>query len=497
MKTITSSVAYQDELGNPLAKGSLILSLPVGAYLIAGGGQVVGTSVIINLDGTGKIPAGTSIWASDELNPQTPYSATICSGSNGNGPLAYALWFISGASPIDLSQITPLANGQPSFMSPVVLNPTAAQTITGQPLILAASTPLTANGTANLVGGGSLAGTFSGAPTLSGNPSFTGSPTFSLVQINGSTTGISSTVAGRINVGNGTSGDSSGAILANNYQSASANRSATGVVRLASTDSLAWRNNGNSADVTFSKNASDQFVLGSTVVPNSSDTAVLRSSTDVLTNKTIGAGGLSGLTLSKQVFTSSGTFTIPSGITSVKATVTGAGGAGGGATTTANASGTGGGGAGTAIKWLSGLTPGNTLTVTVGTGGTGSANAVGNPGGNSTVASGTQTISTISGNGGGGGAATGNVVGAVGGAGTGGDINLTGSQPMMALVTYCNAGSNGGASFWAGGGGGGFTGSGAAGTSPGSGGGGAGGGASGAVAGGAGANGIVVFEWVN
>lgn len=200
--------------------------------------------------------------------------------------------------------------------------------------------------------------------------------------------------------------------------------------------------------------------------------------------------------LSKQIFTAGGTFTIPTGVTAVKVTVTGAGGAGGGATTTSNASGTGGFAGGTAIKWLSGLTPGNTLTVTVGTGGTGVANAGGNSGGNSTVASGTQTITTITGGGGGGGVATGNVVGYSGGGSTNGDINISGGSPSMALCSFSNAGSVGGNSmFGCSDGHPGFTGAGRTATTPGCGGGGAGGGAAGAVAGGNGAPGIVIFEW--
>jgi hypothetical protein len=112
-----------------------------------------------------------------------------------------------------------------------------------------------------------------------------------------------------------------------------------------------------------------------------------------------GGGGLGGIT----VFTSSGTFTIPTGKTVVKVTVQGGGG-GSGATRNGAASG-GGGGGGTAITYLTGLTPGNTLTVTVGLGGIAGATTGGNPqnagtGGTSSVASGTQTITTVSATGG-------------------------------------------------------------------------------------------------
>ena len=58
------------------------------------------------------------------------------------------------------------------------------------------------------------------------------------------------------------------------------------------------------------------------------------------------------------------------------------------------------GAGGTAIKWLSGLTPGSTLTVTVGSGSTGVSNAPGNTGTASTVAAGTHTVTTLTGGGG-------------------------------------------------------------------------------------------------
>lgn len=127
---------------------------------------------------------------------------------------------------------------------------------------------------------------------------------------------------------------------------------------------------------------------------------------------------------SAQVFTSSGTFTIPSGVTKVKVTVVGGG--GGSAGSVSGNTGSGGGGGGTAIKWLSSLTPGNTLSVTVGGGGSAGSNAPGNggAGGNSSVSSGTQTISTITGNGGGAGLAGGTP--ANGGTASGGDLNIQG-----------------------------------------------------------------------
>jgi hypothetical protein len=142
-----------------------------------------------------------------------------------------------------------------------------------------------------------------------------------------------------------------------------------------------------------------------------------------------------------QVFTSNGTFTIPTGVTALKVTVVGGGGAGGGYT---NEGGGGGGAGATAIKYLTGLTAGNTLSVVVGSGGTGGGYYTGNAGGQSYVASGTQTISTISANGGSGGQGAGGpgwgMAGGAGGTASGGTINITGQSGGAASVNYSGCG---------------------------------------------------------
>jgi hypothetical protein len=86
-----------------------------------------------------------------------------------------------------------------------------------------------------------------------------------------------------------------------------------------------------------------------------------------------------------QKFTSSGIFTVPAGVTSVKVTIYGAGGAGGAAYNIApyygQCGGGGGGGGAIAIGFVSGLTPGGTVVITVGAGGTCSVNSSGGSGG--------------------------------------------------------------------------------------------------------------------
>jgi hypothetical protein len=128
-----------------------------------------------------------------------------------------------------------------------------------------------------------------------------------------------------------------------------------------------------------------------------------------------------------QLFTTTGagqTFTIPTGVTSVKVTLQ-AGGGGGGGQNGCNTQTSGSGAVGGAgVQWFVGLTPGNTLTVNIAAGGGGGGTgANGSTGGAVSVASGTQTITTISATGGGGGV----YAGANGSAGTGSGFTNGGS----------------------------------------------------------------------
>jgi hypothetical protein len=134
-----------------------------------------------------------------------------------------------------------------------------------------------------------------------------------------------------------------------------------------------------------------------------------------------------------QVFTSSGTFTVPTGVTSVKVTVVGGGGNGGAATATTGRSATrnaggGGGGGGTAVEYITGLTPGGTVSVTVGgIASTSSFGAFCSATGGATVGTNVKT-------------------GGAGGAGSGGNFNYTGSAGAIGVVGAARYGGIGGAS---------------------------------------------------
>lgn len=218
------------------------------------------------------------------------------------------------------------------------------------------------------------------------------------------------------------------------------------------------------------------------------------------------ANRIPNTTQNVQSFTSSGTFTVPNGVSSVKVRVIGGGGGGAGSSSTIN----GGGGAagGYSEGFLTNLAPvtsgivgqGTTITVTIGTGGTGgAASNAGAAGTGSSVAalSPASLFTTIATNGGGGGFSSGaSSSGGVGAAlGSGGSVNEGGDSG--GIGTGGLGGQGGGSQF-----GGGAPSSGAGGNagnpgrSHGAGGSGGSAGGSGA-AGGNGLSGIVIFEWVN
>jgi hypothetical protein len=144
-----------------------------------------------------------------------------------------------------------------------------------------------------------------------------------------------------------------------------------------------------------------------TVAPGTSDN-VLKS------NGTTWISAVLLLGTRGQVFTSSGTFTVPEGVTAVKATVVGGGGNGGNASGLGSAAG-GGGGGGVAIKYITGLTPSSTISVTVGgVSGTSSFGTFCSATGGETAANATTNYATP--------------VGGNGGSGSGGDINIVGGR---------------------------------------------------------------------
>lgn len=160
----------------------------------------------------------------------------------------------------------------------------------------------------------------------------------------------------------------------------------------------------------------------------------------------------------QQIFTSNGTWTKPSGC--VRVSVMCVGGGGGGGTPTAGAGqvglGASGGGGGTCFKSIS-VTSITSVAVTVGQGGAGGGSA-----GTSGSAGGTSSFGThCSATGGGGGSTlaagttVARVLGASGGVGVGGDLNLTGNGADLSVRIDGSAGGgftpSGGGSYFGGG----------------------------------------------
>ncbi|MFQ6288568.1 phage tail protein [Yersinia enterocolitica] len=131
-------------------------------------------------------------------------------------------------------------------------------------------------------------------------------------------------------------------------------------------------------------------------------------------------------------------FTVPDGVTRIRARVVGGGGGAGGSA--AAKSGGGGGGGGYAESWIT-VTPGQVLSITVGAGGAGGT--AGNAGSSGSVSSVSEYLSAsggLFGEAGGGGTGA----GGFGGTGTGGDVNSNGSDGSDGTTASTSGAGNGG-----------------------------------------------------
>ena len=176
--------------------------------------------------------------------------------------------------------------------------------------------------------------------------------------------------------------------------------------------------------------ASTTLTLGA-----SGDTVTIPSGATIDASAATATGFAAGLN-SVQTFTSSGTWTRPAGITKVIMEVQGAGGSGSAHASTASLIG-GGSGGGYARKLLD-VSSISTSTITVGAGGAGVTGAVGNAGGLSKWADGSNNIIGNGGNG----ATHASYNCVVGGTATGGDVNIQGGTGTWFNYTKTTGGNS-------------------------------------------------------
>jgi hypothetical protein len=143
---------------------------------------------------------------------------------------------------------------------------------------------------------------------------------------------------------------------------------------------------------------------------------------------------------SMQAFTSSGIFVVPNGVSMARVTVIGGGGSGGYHSTMPSG---GGGAGGQAVGTVTGLTPGQSIAVTVGAGGAVPGSP--QPGNNGGTSSFGAYMSATGGTGGNGGtAAQFALAGGAGGVGVGGQVNRGGSYGGDCIVVASRGGDGGG-----------------------------------------------------
>lgn len=535
MITLTGG-GIQNLGGVKVPNGYLVLQPTLDAVVIATPAIVLASlQQVFRFDASGNLLGACKIYSSIETTPNLVYMVTFKDQDAcpiNKTPLLWAFAQASGST-VDIGTIVPISNSNVSFPLPIVQNPGADQTISGGFNLNNTGPIRESDGSASVpsysfinetgtgfarMSAGQLGLSISGVNKVLWDVTQRMGSTFPLTWSSAASpfgtspdTGLSRLGVSSLAIGNGTQGDISGSLSATTLNTvilkqvsgnAFALEDANGVAHLFISSSVPFTNTfiqGNGSGTTFIGTG-----LLAVNIPDANNLIQFKGVTSGTINLVPAAiagstvltmpGTTGTLTIGNpkfQQFTSNGTLTIPAGVTGAKVTVIGGGGAGGGATVTVDGGGGGSGGIG--IKYLSGLIPGNTLAVTVGAGGTGVSAAQGNAGTGSSVASGTQTITTISTNGGGGGfaAAALSAGGAAATQGTGGDMNWGGGGGSNSVT---GLGGTGAPSMFSGGGQASGGGTGNPANAPGAGGSGAA--AGGNAAGGSGAAGIVIFEWV-
>jgi hypothetical protein len=215
----------------------------------------------------------TSLIDTGALTMQQPTAATALANQNSNILTLQGNYWTGAVSAVDQWQLQVVlgAGANPTTTLQISHSGSSGVATVSWPSMTFGNLAITGNetiaGTLAVIGattlnGGTLNGTYAGNPLLSGDLALS---TGKVIKWN-SDTGLSRDAAGVIDVGNGIQGDISGtakaaAFISPSFRSNSANIASTGIVRIASTDFIAFRNNANGADLAIAKTGA---VSGST-----------------------------------------------------------------------------------------------------------------------------------------------------------------------------------------------------------------------------------------
>lgn len=430
------------------------VTVPNGkAYLVAWNGSdfvVTGTTTInLTTDVSGTLPianggTGQTSYTDGQLlignsTGNTLTKATLTAGSgvtitNGSGSINISatgsggtVTSVTGTSPVVSSGgNTPAISLAANYGD--TLNPYASKTASyflaapngtaGVPsfrAVVASDIPVlnqNTTGTAAGLSGSQTANTVYAAPNGSaGTATFRALVAADVPTLNQNTTGTAAGLSATLAIGSGGTGTTTaqgamnafaGAVTTGQYLRGNGTNVVMSAIQAGDVPTLNQNTTGSAATVTTTINSG---VTATTQTAGDNSTKVATTAYVQTAVSAVGYAGPGG-----QTFTANGTFTIPTGITKLKITVVGGGGGGNGY-----------GGAGTA-------------------------------GGTSQVASGTQSITTVSASGGAAGGTVGVGYGGLGGVGTNGTINMGGQAGIAVQGIYAQA--TGGSSILGGGGGG-------------------------------------------
>ncbi len=113
-------------------------------------------------------------------------------------------------------------------------------------------------------------------------------------------------------VGAGSSGLKFAKVLASSVVTLSSNPAASGVLRLATGDAVAWRNNANGADILLGKDSSDRLTFGGNTVqaPIYNSTGTIQNIAHIVQDTVTLSGGTATVTLTgSAVFSSASSYT--------------------------------------------------------------------------------------------------------------------------------------------------------------------------------------------